>query len=147
MAMKRYNYLPHPISEYGPFRSQPDDSAMMLLARKDQATWNFGYLIYPRNYDVWHKVRALPTNQEAASIDAGLCMHYSVINAAFGGVSVRQQILHLPPEEFATWFKSIGGLHVIEGYGQGSPRIEDKHVAALQDYIPYTLKRLAACRT
>lgn len=144
MAMKRYNYLPHPISEYGPFRSQPDDSAMMLLARKDQAAWNFGYLIYPPHYDVWHKVRALPTNQKAASIDAGLFMHYNVINAAFDGVTVRHQILHLPPGEFATWFKSIGGLHVIEGYGQGKLRIEDKHVAALQDYIPYRLKTLVA---
>ncbi|MEN9456570.1 MAG: hypothetical protein RL210_2089 [Pseudomonadota bacterium] len=144
MTMKRYNYLPHPISEYGPFRSRPDDDATMLLARKDQAAWNFGYLLYPPRYEAWHKVSALPSNQEAIALDACLLMHHKVIQAAFEGVTVRDQILQLPPDEFVTWFNAIGGLYVIEGYGRGGIRVGDTHVAALQDFIPYTLKKLVA---
>lgn len=78
MTMKRYNYLPHPISEYGPFRSRPDDDATMLLARKDQAAWNFGYLLYPPRYDIWLKASALLSNQEAIALDACFLMHYKV---------------------------------------------------------------------
>ena len=36
-GQRRYNYLPHPISEYGPYRALPTDNVLTLLARKDQA--------------------------------------------------------------------------------------------------------------
>lgn len=143
MTQKRYNYLPHPINEYGIFRAQPDDTPMQMLARKDQATWNFSYLTNPRLLDSWHRLHALPSNEEANTRAVRLLFDYNAINICLDGVSVRHQVLHLPPVEFVKWFESVGGLSMLEGYGQGRPRITDKHVKALQDFLPVTAKRLA----
>lgn len=144
MTETRYNYLPHPISEYGVYRTQPEDSVMQILARKDQATWNFSYLTYPKLLDSWHNLHALPSSEEANTRAVRLLFDYNAINASIDGVSVRHQVLHLPPVEFVTWFDAVGGLSMLEGYGQGSPRIADKHVKAIQDFLPVTAKRLVA---
>ncbi|MFO1380817.1 MAG: hypothetical protein U1F63_10760 [Chitinivorax sp.] len=112
MTQKRYNYLPHPISEYGPYRSQPGDSALIQLARKDQACWNLWYLS-DGCADTWHRVLVHPSNakllEDSRTIAGALSMRYRIMETQFDGVTVRHQVLHLPPSEFLMWFEAQGG--------------------------------------
>ena len=135
MTVKRYNYLPHPISEYGPFRSQPNDTSIDLLARKDQATWNFTYLACGAMLDKWHNLLALPSNAAAGTVASLLYMNYRAINALLDGVQVRHQVLHLPPNDFALWFAATGGYEMLEGYGQGFPRISSESLATFDQSL------------
>lgn len=144
MEQKRYNYLPHPINEYGIYRAQPWDTSLDTLARKDQATWNFSYLSCSSLFIKWRGVSAMPNNADAKSAAALLRMNYQVINVMFDGVSVRHQVLHLPPEEFANWFSSVGGYSMLEGYGHGVPRVSADSLKVFQDSLLPTAAELRA---
>ncbi len=144
MEQKRYNYLPHPINEYGIYRAQPWDMSLDTLARKDQATWNFSYLSCSSLFIKWRGVSAMPNNEDAKSAAALLRMNYQAINVVIDGVSVRHQVLHLPPEEFASWFSSVGGYSMLEGYGHGVPRVAADTLKVFQDSLLPTALKLRA---
>lgn len=112
MTQKRYNYLPHPISEYGPYRSQKGDDAITQLARKDQACWNLWYLS-DGSADTWHNILVHPAHAKLAEgsklIATALAMRYRIMENQFDGVTIRHQVLHLPPAEFLGWFEGYGG--------------------------------------
>lgn len=115
MAQKRYNYLPYPINEYGLFRSRQDDIAQLRLARKDQATWNFASLIEP-GIQCFHKLFPLVEDKDAQDLSVMLYVSYDHINTIIDGVSIRHQVLHLPPEDFIAWFIACGDLEHLEFY-------------------------------
>ena len=121
-GQRRYNYLPHPISEYGPYRALPTDDVLTLLARKDQACWNLWYLS-DGCIDTWHKIVVHPTNEKytemSRKIGAALTMRYRLMATQFDGVTLRHQLEHLPPEEFLRWFHAIGGYHALPFFGKG----------------------------
>lgn len=144
MTQKRYNYLPHPISEYGIYRAQPWDTTLDTLARKDQAAWNFSYISCSSLFTKWHGVSAMPNNADAKSAAALLLMNYQVINVVIDGVSVRHQVLHLPPKVFAKWFSSVGGYNMLEGYGHGFPRVADDSLKVFQDGLLSAGEKLRA---
>ncbi len=144
MTQKRYNYLPHPISEYGIYRAQPWDTTLDTLARKDQAAWNFSYLSCSSLLTKWYSIAAMPNNEDAKSAAALLRMHYHTINVVIDGVSVRHQVLHLPPKEFASWFSSVGGYSMLEGYGQGVPRVSTDTLKVFQHSLLTAAARLQA---
>ena len=144
MTQKRYNYLPYPINEYGIHRAQPWDTALDTLARKDQAAWNFSYIGCSSLFIKWRGVSAMPNNAEAKSAAALLRMNYQAINVVIDGVSVRHQVLHLPPEEFASWFSSVGGYSMLEGYGHGVPRVAADTLKVFQDSLLPTALKLRA---
>lgn len=134
MTVKRYNYLPHPIREYGPFRSMPDDSVLMTLARKDQACWNLCYLSNG-SADTWHKIIVHPAFtdlvESSALIASALAMRYLIMERQFDGVTIRNQVTSLPPDQFLTWFESHGGYGGLLEFS-GSPQAE-RAVALLQE--------------
>lgn len=144
MTLKRYNYLPHPINEYGLYRSQPGDTSLDILARKDQATWNFTYLTCGMLLDSWHNVLAMPKNADAHTATSLLYMNYRALNAQLDGVQVRHQVLHLPPNDFARWFAAAGGYEMLEGYGQGFPRISGESLATFDEGLLTSAKKLHA---
>lgn len=121
-GQRRYNYLPHPISEYGPYRALPTDDVLTLLARKDQACWNLWYLS-DGCIDSWHKIVVHSTNEKytemSRKIGAALTMRYRLMATQFDGVTLRHQLEHLPPEEFLRWFQAIGGYHALPFFGKG----------------------------
>ena len=121
-GQRRYNYLPHPISEYGPCRALPTDDVLTLLARKDQACWNLWYLS-DGCIDSWHKIVVHSTNEKytemSRKIGAALTMRYRLMATQFDGVTLRHQLEHLPPEEFLRWFQAIGGYHALPFFGKG----------------------------
>ena len=121
-GLRRYNYLPHPICEYGPYRALPTDDVLTLLARKDQACWNLWYLS-DGCIDTWHYVVVQPTNEKymemSRKIGAALTMKYRLMATQFDGVTLRHQLEHLPPEEFLRWFYGIGGYHALPFFGKG----------------------------
>lgn len=134
MTVKRYNYLPHPIREYGPFRSMPDDSALLTLARKDQACWNLWYLS-DGSADTWHKIIVHPANAKMSEgskqIAAALAMRYRIMEHQFDGVTIRNQVTSLPPDQFLAWFESHGGYGALPEFS-GSP-LAERAVALLQE--------------
>lgn len=145
MTQKRYNYLPHPISEYGIYRAQPWDTTLDTLARKDQAAWNFSYIGCSNLFTKWHGVSAMPNNADAESAAALLRLNYQAINVVIDGVSVHHQVLHLPPKEFAKWFSSVGGYEMLKGYGHGVPRVAAQHLQTFQEgLVPMTDKLTAS---
>jgi len=144
MTQKRYNYLPHPISEYGVYRAQPWDTTLDTLARKDQAAWNFSYIACSSLFRKWHGLAAMPNNEDARSAAALLRMNYQSINVSFDGVTVRHQVLHLPPVEFAKWFTSIGGYEMLEGYGHGYPKLADESLQVFKDSLKSSTDALQA---
>ena len=121
-GLRRYNYLPHPICEYGPYRALPTDDVLTLLARKDQACWNLWYLS-DDCIDTWHKIVVQPSNAKyvegSRQIGAALTMRYRLMATQFDGVTLRHQLEHLPPEEFLRWFYDIGGYHALLFFGKG----------------------------
>lgn len=121
-GLRRYNYLPHSISEYGPYRALPNDDVLMLLARKDQACWNLWYLS-DGCIDGWHQVTVSLANEKyverSRQIGVALAMKYRLMAAQFDGVTLRHQLEHLPPGEFLRWFYSIGGYDALPIFGTG----------------------------
>ena len=115
-GQRRYNYLPHPISEYGPYRALPTDNVLTLLARKDQACWNLWYLS-DGSIDTWHKIVVQPSNETyvegSRQIGSALAMRYRLMETQFDGVTLRHQVLYLPPSEFLAWFESQGGYRSL----------------------------------
>jgi hypothetical protein len=121
-GQRRYNYLPHPISEYGPYRALPTDNVLTLLARKDQACWNLWYLS-DGSIDTWHKIVVQPSNEKyvegSRQIGSALAMRYRLMETQFDGVTLRHQLEHLPPEDFLRWFYGIGGYDALPFFGTG----------------------------
>lgn len=116
MALSYYNYLPYPISEYGPYRALAGDDVLMQLARKDQACWNLWYLS-DGCVDAWHKLAVLETNpkrvKHSKMIANALAMRYRIMEHQFDGATIRHQVMHLPPSAFMAWFEGNGGYAAL----------------------------------
>lgn len=132
MTLKRYNYLPHPINEYGPYRSMPGDSILLTLARKDQACWNLWYLS-DGSADTWHKIIVHPASAKLAEgskqIATALAIRYQIMEHQFDGVTIRNQVTSLPPDQFLAWFESYGGYGALPQFS-GNP-VADRAVELL----------------
>ena len=108
-----YNYWPQPIGKHPLYTSWFRDDVITRLARKDQATWNILALIdsalhkYPighgmPNYSNWHDIQKV--------YGAEFKRIYLALDRIFdSGVTLRHQVLNLPPTKFLDWLQSEGG--------------------------------------
>ena len=78
----------------------------------------------------------MPNNEDAKSAAALLRMNYQAINVVIDGVSVRHQVsCTCLLRNSASWFSSVGGYSMLEGYGHGVYPCRGGYLKVFQDSL------------